>query len=128
MAVQRRRGRPVQVPAAWLARVRAYWQATGKSLETLGIELASAMGDEQPLGASRVHQYISGKKTTDEMTRAFAQLMGAKMPVLGVEDPDIVAWCDVGQRLKEQASERFHEELAALTKIVETLEKLRRPR
>jgi hypothetical protein len=116
------------VPDAWLARVRAYWEQSGKSLETLGAELSLLLPEDKPVSPSRLHQYISGAKTTAEMTAAFAKLMGVPQPALGIDDSEIVAWCDVGQRLKGQAAERFREELAVLTELVEALEKHRRRR
>jgi hypothetical protein len=62
------------------------------------------------------------------MTRAFSALLGVPMPVLGVDDADIVAGCDRGQRLKIAAPELFREQLEAITELVDTIEKFRRRR
>jgi hypothetical protein len=121
-----KRGRPITLPDWWIADVRAYWDSSGKSLETLGTELAPLLGEERPLSPSRVYQYISGAKTTAEMTDAFAALMGTHPPVLGLDDEPLRRWLSVGRLLKELAPERFADELAVLSELTETLGKFRR--
>lgn len=96
------------------------------SLEALGKELALLLGDERPLSPSRVYQYISGSKTTAEMTDAFAAIMGTHPPVLGLEDEELRQWLAVGRQLKELAPERFADELAVLSELAATLGKFRR--
>jgi hypothetical protein len=113
------------VPPEWLAAVRDYWDRSGKTLKAIGIELALQMGRAQPVRPNSVHEYITGTATTEEMTRAFAHLMGVAPPILGVDDPEVVAWCEVGRRLKSHTSEIFRDELARLTELVESMERLR---
>ena len=122
----RKRGRPVKVPAQWLATIRAYWEDSGKTLAKLGEELAVIMGAPEPFSPRRVHEYIHGK-TTDEMTRAWATLMNVAPPVVGVDDPRLLEWLEVGRRLLAQTPDRFGDELAAISELVEALEQ-RSPR
>lgn len=118
----------MRVSAQWLAAVRAYWDSSGKTLRHLGVELAEILGEPRPLVPRHVHDYIQGTSTTEELTAAFAQLMDVPPPILGIEDDEIVRWCEIGQRLKAQTPDRFREELDALSALVDTLESFRRRR
>ncbi len=126
MPNRRKRGRTIRVPEQWLAEVRDFWSRSGKTLAALGADLAPLLGEARPLVPRRVHDYIQGNITTEELTDAFARLMGVDPPILGIEDPDIVQWCNIGRRLKAQTGDVFHEELARLLELVEVLERLRR--
>jgi hypothetical protein len=128
MAGPKKRGRTVDVPESWIRKVEEYWGRSGKSLEQLGEALAPLLGEARPVSYSRVYQYIREGKTSAEMTRAFASLMGVPPPVLGVDDPELVAWFEVGACLRDQSADRFREELAALQELVATLATFRRNR
>lgn len=121
-----KRGRPIKVPEWWQRQVRDFWESSHKSLETLGAELAPLLGEEKPVSPSRLYQYISGTKTTAEMTAALATLMGVPEPVLGLDDEHLLRWLRVGQQLQELAPERFADELAVLEDLTGTLAKFRR--
>lgn len=128
MAGRKKRGKTLRVPSQWLAQVREYWDASGKTLQQLGVELAPLMGEAKPLIPRRVHDYINGKSTTEEMTTAFATLMGVPPPVLGLDDPDLVRWCAAGRRLQSLAPEQFRDELAAVERLLAAFEEFSRRR
>lgn len=128
MAGRRQRGRTLRVPESWLTQVRTYWESSGKTLQQLGKELAPLVGEERPLIPRRVHDYINGKSTTEEMTAAFAKLMAVPPPVLGLDGPEIQRWCAAGQRLLEHAPEQFQAELEAVERLLAALEEFRRRR
>lgn len=128
MAGRRQRGRTLRVPESWLAQVRAFWEHSGKTLQQLGVELAPLVGEERPLLPRRVHDYINGKSTTEEMTAAFAKLMETRPPVLGLDGPEIQRWCAAGQRLLEHAPEQFQAELLAVERLLSALEEFMRRR
>ena len=127
MSARRKRGRSIKVPDAWLQEVAAYKERTGKTLEELGIELSLQMKLSAPLKPARVHEYLSGRTVTEELTAAFAALMGVPPPVLGLEDDlEVQEWCDLGRRLKHETPDRFRQELRAIREVVEVLERHRR--
>lgn len=122
----RKRGRPVRVPEEWLQQVRA-WKGT-RSLRVISEELAAVMGREKPMSLARIHAYLHGKSTTEELTEAFARAMHVQAPGahLRIADPEMRRWLDIGERLKAEHPQRFHNELLTLSEIVEFLERTRR--
>lgn len=118
-----KRGRTLRVPESWLEKCAAYKDRTRKSLRVLGTELANAAGRAKPYSTSAVHDYLSGRAVTEEMTRAWATLMGLPLPVLVPDDADLQRWCELGALLKREAPDRFRRELEALQEFVDALKK-----
>lgn len=119
---KRQRGKSLTVPEIWLEQVRDFCR--DKTLRNLGKELAPLMGRDSPVPHTTVHEYIKGRVVTEELTNAFAKLMGVPPPVTGSNtDPELQEWCDLGRRLKHEATERFRVELEALREAVVALER-----
>jgi hypothetical protein len=126
-ARKRQRGKGLAVPSLWLEQVLQFKKTSGKTYRQLGADLGVILG--RPVAHATVNEYVMGRVVTEELTNAFAQLMGVPPPVTGSNtDLELQEWCDLGRRLKHEASERFREELAALRTAVEALEQYRHRR
>jgi hypothetical protein len=123
MSERRKRGRPIKVPPDWLDVVRAYKDRSGKNLKTLGAELAALLGVRSPLPPARLSEYMNGTRITEEMTRAWATLMGVPMPDVAGDDPEMRQWIEVGEQLKQHTPDKFRRELHALQELVDALDK-----
>lgn len=123
MSNRRKRGRPIRVPQWWLDQISEYKETTGKTLKGLGEELGVLLRTERPIHPASVFEYIQGKSTTLELTRAFASLMGTAMPeVADSNDEELHDWTELGRRLRAHTPDKFKRELDLLRRLVEALE------
>jgi hypothetical protein len=122
MTHRRPRGRPIKVNPAWLDEISAYKSRTGKTLKQLGEELAPLLGAKRPVNPTSVFEYTQGKSVTQEMTEAFATLMGVPVPDFEDQvDPELDEWTELGRLLRAETPDKFRRELAALRELVAAL-------
>ena len=121
-----KKGRTLQVPSEWLEEVNAYKKASGKTLQQLGADLGRHLKRSTPIPTSTVHDYLVGRVVTEELTVAFAALMGVPPPVLVTDaDPELREWLELGRALRAETPDRFQRELVALRDLVEALRRHR---
>ena len=115
-----KRGSVIAVPDSWLEQCRIWRKKEGLTVEATGVQLARAIRRAQPFSDATVRRYLSGSLVTDELTRAFAKVLGTTPPVR-IDDVDQQAWHDLGVRLKDEEPELFKSELARLRQLVQVL-------
>lgn len=90
----------------------------------VGTQLARSIRRGRAFGSSTIHRYLSGQLVTDELTEAFAKVMGAPNPIQIVESAKLQRWYALGARLDEVAEETFDWELGRLERLVSMAEEL----
>ncbi len=110
----------------WLQECEEWRLNEGLSLRELAKRATTAINRERPFASATVHQYLRGTINSDDLTIALAKLRGVSPPAVSGRDPELQEWCDLGARFKAETEDRFREELDAVRKMVEAMEKFRR--
>jgi phenylpyruvate tautomerase PptA (4-oxalocrotonate tautomerase family) len=121
---RRVRGKSITVPDTWLEQVRHYKTRTKRTLRAIAKDVSQILGRQ--VAHTTVHDYLIGRVVTQELTEAFAELLGVPTPVLSVEhveDVEVAEWCALGYRFKRLHEGQFRRELAELRDVVTTLER-----
>ena len=116
-----KRGSVVAVPESWLEQCRQWRKEEGLTVEAAGAHLARAIRRARPFSDATVRRYLRGSLVTDELTRAFAKVLGTSPPVK-LDDEDQQTWHDLGARLKAADVEVFSTELLRLKQLVSMAE------
>ena len=120
------RGNKIVVPEHWLERCRAWVQEQEETVRSLGPKLGAVIDRETPFSKATVSCYLRGERVTDELTEAFARLMGVSFPVPQPKNDAQRRWFELGVELDEVDHELFLEELEHVEELVETCKKLAR--
>ena len=113
-----KRGSAISVPESWLEQCRNWRESKGMSMAEVGTQLARAIRRGRAFGSSTIHRYLSGQLVTDELTEAFAKVMGVPNPIQIVESAKLQRWYALGARLDEVDEETFDWELGRLERLV----------
>ena len=95
-------------------------------MEATGARLARAVKRGRPFADATVRRYLRGRLVTDELTRAFAKVMGVSTPVT-IDDENYQEWYELGVRLNSAKPTLFEAELARLRQIADMAEALQDP-
>lgn len=74
------RGKAVDLPSWWLAKVGELVDERGESMTQLGQVLADAVGRATPWDHGQVSRFLRGINTTQELAEAFSILLGVPRP------------------------------------------------
>ena len=119
-----KRGSSIKVPDSWLEQCRQWRQDQGLSLDETGVMLARAIRRGRAFANATVHRYLNGSLVTDELTRAFAQVMKVPHPIQLLEDEKHRRWCELGVQLDQEDSETFDAELDRLERLMRLIRRL----
>ena len=118
-----KRGSAINVPESWLEQCRAWRKEQGLTIDATGSYLARAIKRGRPFGAATIRRYLSGTLVTDELTVAFATVMGVPFPAQ-IENEQHSRWYELGVRLDNASAGTFSNELDRLEQLVAILEEL----
>ena len=119
-----KRGSAINVPESWLEQCRRWRDEEGLTVEATGARLARAIKRGRPFGVATIGRYLSGSLVTDELTAAFAKVMGVPFPAQ-IENERHSEWYELGARLDNANAEAFSTELERLRQLVAIVEELR---
>ncbi len=120
----RKRGQVISVPDGWIDSCRQWRRDERLTIDETGARLARAVRRGRPFAEATVRRYLRGAIVTDELTRAFARVMGVLPPVT-IEDQEHQEWHDLGVRLDGANARLFRSELERLRELVRMAEALR---
>ena len=118
-----KRGSAINVPDSWLEQCRQWRKDEGLTIVAAGAYLARAVKRGRPFGKATMRRYLTGELVTDELTEAFATVMGVPFPAQ-IENERHAEWYELGVRLENVNAESFSNELERLRHLVGILEEL----
>ena len=112
------------MPYHWLEQCRQWVEEHDETTRSIGPKLAAVLDRGQPFSKATVSRYLRGEKVTDELTEAFALLMGVPFPVPVPQTDEQRRWCELGMRLDRADRGLFIEELEHVEGLVDASEKI----